>query len=417
MAQQQYDRPPASSGFSVGRLLLYMVFTAGAGAILFNYYQKNVKEYTHDPEEVTLRYQDHDFKANIDEDNALAILSNPRRYQREFNDLIYQVNSQLVNHTARRMGLPDTLRVRALEQYKDIHPQIKEMYWKDFVTIKDTTSNLYQQWYNNEYQSATEAVNIVASKYTCFFINQIFDTVLKTKEGRIFIKGKKINTPCGVALTEALAPMMAKLKERAAIDDFTSSEGMIEERVESAIAELATMEVRDKKGLSKRLQTKVFGFEVSSTDVQVSAISMMKVGFKLDRYFDVTLDKKRKKLVVTLPEPEILSHEVYPKFDKLDVGWLREVENIELNKNINALRIAFREDANQSDIFDKSKTQAKGLMDLLLTPVVGQLNGKYALEVRFKQIDLQPLGKPAPDVPTIGEERKVSSAGLIDLND
>jgi len=407
------NSPPYSqkSSFSVGTLLLYMVVMAAAGAIGYNYYVKNVQGYTIDPEEVTLRYVDSDFKVNIDDENALAIISNPRRYQREFDNLVFQINSQLVKHTANRMGLPDTLKRRALTEYKSIHPSIKDLYFKDFVTLKDTTSQLYQEWYNNEFKNATDAMNIVASKYTCFFINKVFDTVLKTKEGTVFIKGKKIDTPCGIALTEALGPMIERMKKRAAIDDFTTSKGMLEERVEKAIAELATMEVRDKKGLTKQLQTKVFGFAVSSTDVEVSAISQMKVGFKLDRYFDLKLSEKRRQVIVTLPEPEILSHEVYPKFDKLDVGWLREVENMELNNNINALRAAFREDAFESDVFDKSKAQVAGLMELLLMPVVSQLNGAYKLVVKFKDTDLQPL-----DSPIIKEGKsKVSSAGLIEL--
>jgi len=410
------NSPPYSqkSSFSVGTLLLYMIVMAAAGAIGYNYYVKNVQGYTINPEEVTLRYVDSDFKVSIDDENALAIISNPRRYQREFNDLVYQINSQLVKHTANRMGLPDTLKRKALMEYKSIHPSVKDLYFKDFVTLKDTTSQLYQQWYNNEFKNATDAMNIVASKYTCFFINKIFDTVLKTKEGSVFIKGKKIDTPCGIALTEALGPMIERMKKRAAIDDFTTSKGMLEERVEKAIAELATLEIRDKKGLTKQLQTKVFGFAVSSTDVEVSAISQMKIGFKLDRFFDLKLSEKRKQVIVTLPEPEILSHEVYPKFDKLDVGWLREVENIELNNNINALRAAFREDAFQSNVFDTSKAQVADLMELLLLPVVSQLNGAYKLVVKFKETDLQPLNTPLESIRE--EKSKVSSAGLIELD-
>lgn len=415
---QNYTPPPTKkSGFSIGTLMLYMVLVGVAGAIGYNYYNTNVQGITSTPEEVTLRYVDTDFKANIDEENALAILSNPRRYQREFDDLVYQINTQLVKHTASRMGLPDSLQRKAIAEYKSIHPSMKDLYFKDFVTMKDTSSTLYQAWYQNEFQNASEVINIVASKYTCFFINQIFDDILKSKSGKIYVKGKKINSPCGVALSEALAPMVARLKERAAVDDFTASQDMMSEKIEKTIAELATMEVRDRKGLSKKLQTKVFGFNVSQTDVEVTAISMMKVGFKLDRYFDIALNQKRKEVVVTLPEPEILSHEVYPRFEKLDVGWLREVENVELNQNINILREAFREDAFDSDIFDKSKVQAKELMSLLMTPIVSQLKGKFRLRVKFRDMDLQPLGAPSEKVPTdIPPAREMTKAGLIDVS-
>jgi hypothetical protein len=250
-------------------------------------------------------------------------------------------------------------------------------------------------WYGNELTNATELFNEVASKYTCFFVNQIFSTLLKTEQGRILAKGKAVDTPCGLALGEALKPMMKRLQERAAIDDFTRSKGMIQEKVEKVIAELATMEVRDQKGLSKNMKTKLFGLSVSSTDLEVSAISIIKVGFKLDRYFDLAMDGKSKQLVVTLPEPEILSHEVYPRVDKLDIGWLREVKNVDFNENMNSLREAFRGDAMNSDIFDKAEKQAKELMDTMLTPLAKSLNKSFSVRVRFKNVTETPFEEQA----------------------
>ena len=67
---------------------------------------------------------------------------------------------------------------------------------------------------------------------------------------------------------------------------------------------------------------------ISSTDIEVSAISILKVGFKIDQYFDLKLNTKNKIVTVTLPEPTVLSHEVYPRIDKLDIGWFREIEKI-----------------------------------------------------------------------------------------
>ena len=204
--------------------------------------------------------------------------------------------------------------------------------------------------------------------------------------------------------------MISRMKERAAIDDFSSSKGMMEEKIEKAVAELATMEVRDRKGLSKQLQTKVFGFAVSSTDMEVSAISMMKVGFKLDRYFDVSLNEKRKQVIVTLPEPEILSHEVYPKFDKLDVGWMREIAESDFNKNFNLLRREFRKTAYTAEVEQEAKAKAAELMKTMLTPMVQNLDKRYKLVIQFQQLTPQPFETPT-DTPMEVEENSIKFQG------
>lgn len=396
MSRNLPPRQP-STGLSFGRMLIYLTLFCIAAIIGYNYYKSNLADYTSTPQEVTLKYIPSDFNPNIDEENALAVLSNPRRYRQEFNDLVYQVNRQLIQHTSRRMGLSDSLINRVVKEYDRQHPFLRDLYYDDFVALKDTSSQLYQIWYDNEFSNAAALFNEVASKYTCFFLNQIYSTVLKTEEGKIYVKGKKVDTPCGLALNEALQPMIRRLQERAAIDDFSKSKEMLEQKVEKVIAELATMEVRDKKGLSRQMQTKLFGFPISSTDVEVSAISILKVGFKLDRYFNTSLDTKAGVVTVTLPEPEILSHEVYPKIDKLDIGWMREVKNVDLNKNFNSLRDAFRQEALESEIFDKSKKQVTELMEVMLAPLVKSLNKRYKLQIKFKKLETQPVyDDPAP---------------------
>ncbi len=346
-------------------------------------------DYTSTPKSIDLTYKPIDFKASINEEEALRILSNPQRNRTEFDDLIKDFNTQLLKHVAVRMGLSVGQQKQVLKEYDTHHKYLSQLYYNDIIALKDTTSNLYQSWYENESANAVDLLNEVASKYTCFFVNQILSNVLQTTNGRLEAKGNSVQTPCGVALTEALRPMINRLKDRAAITDFAKSKGLLREKVEKAIVELATMEVRDKKGLSKQLQTKVMGYAVSSTDFELTAISILKVGFKLDTYFELGLDGKSKTVTVYLPQPTILSHEVYPKVEKLDIGWLRELSSIDFNKNINVLREDFRSEALSSDILLKSKQRAAEVMTMMLGPMVKQMPG-YQLKVRFMKETAEP---------------------------
>ena len=378
-------------GTTLSKALIYILFIGACAFFMYNYF-KNTNfgkgaDYTSVPKEMQIKYIPSEYNFELDEETTLAILTNPDRYQREFNDLVYNFNLSMLNHVATRMDLPDSIKMEIEPEYQKHHPYMRQMYYNDFVKLRDASANMYESWYQNNYNSAAEALKEVASNYTCYLINQVIMNMILSKNGTIAGIGNGVDSPCMIAMKESLNPMIRRLEERAAIHDFSSSKGMMEEKVERTIAELATMEIRDRKGLNKQLQTKIWGYAVSSTDIEVSAISILKVGFKLDEYFDISLDEGRKRVTVTLPSPVILSHEVYPKIDKLDVGWMRELSNEDFNKNFNVLRKEFRRDAIEDDVMNKAKTQADELMHLLLEPIVQQMGGKYKLLVRFKKTE------------------------------
>ena len=339
--------------------------------------------YSFVPKDVQITYVPSEFDYDFEDEDVLAILENPYRYNREFNQLVYDFNMAMLNHVARRMALPDSLMVLVAAEYDKHHSYLKRLYFEDFVALKDTSSAVYRQWYNSEATTAVEFFNEVASKYSCFLVNHVIATLLKTDEGNISVRGRNVDTPCGVIMTEALNPMINRLKESASIRDFSRSKGYLEERVERTVAELATMEIRDQKGLSKQMMTKFLGVNVSKTEFEVSAISLLKVGFDLNKHFEITLDQGKKEVVITLPQPQILSHEVFPRFDNLDIGWLREVKDQDFNQNIDLLRQEFRREALESDIMDKSKEQAVVLLETLLGPALIDRNPGYELKVGF----------------------------------
>ncbi len=366
-------------------ILLISVLTIAALKFIPNQGRSRV-DFTRIPQEIQLNYTDAAYQFSFDEEDALAIMSNPSRYRREFNQLVYDLNLSILNHVANRMGLSPSLKDRIPEEYDPHHNYLRNMYYQDFLAIQDTTSTLYQTWYDNGYASVTEVMQQVASKYTCYLVNVVLTDLLPLEEGKLYAKGKGVDTPCGIAMMEALQPVMARLKQRAAIEDFSRSRGLMQERVEKTIAELATIEIQDKKGLNKQLQTRLWGFAVSSTDIEISAISIMKIGFRLDDYFNVDLNSRNRTIVVTLPEPVILSHEVYPKFDKLNIGWLREVKDVDLNESFNILREEFRREAYEGDDMNQAKARAQEVMETMFGPVVASVGKDYKLRVRFQNI-------------------------------
>ncbi len=396
-----HDDEPRNSGrggssFGFGRMILLMTIISFAGLFIYKYLNNgkaltsisNAMDptYTSEPQEMEITYIPKDFDYELDDENTIAILSNPHRYKREFNSLVFQFNTSLLDHVANRMDIGDEYKAEIREKYKEHHAYLARLYYNDYIALKDTSDTANQTWYNNEATSSVDAMNEVASRYACFLVNSVLLSTLEQTNGTFLAKGSKVDTPCGIALNEGLKPTIKRLEQKAAIIDFSQSKGLMEERIEKVIAELATLEVRDQKGLNKKLQTKVWGYSVSTTDLDISAISVLKVGFKLDQYFKVDANGKNKTLVVTLPEPQILSHEVYPKIDKLDIGWLREVKEFDLNKNFNVLRKEFRRDALDDDVMDKAKSQATEVMHIVFDPLMQSIGSNYSLIVKFKNV-------------------------------
>ena len=397
----QHNKRILKQDVGVGRVALLFLLTGLACLLGYNAFFADASSagVTSIPKAMKLNYMPADFKINLDDAKTLEILSNPQRYKEEFDALIYNFNMALLMHVATRMGLDDQTKALAAAEYKKQHPYIRQMYFNDFIGLKDTTSHLYQSWYENESGNAVDLMNEVASKYTCFFINNILGTILKTQDGNLSVKGNKVETPCGVALTEGLHPLIKRLKDGAAIRDFSRAKGLMKEKVEKAITELGVMEVRDRKGINQQFSTKLFSKSISTTEVQISAISILKVGFKLDQYFNITVDESTRSIIVTLPQPTIISHEVFPKVDNLDVGWMREVNADDLNKSINALRQQFREDALNSDIFLKSKSRASEIMSMILGPMIKDIGKNFQLKVRFVQPDNLDYNLPQQTAP------------------
>lgn len=376
-------------GLKIGRLVLAVAILSFIAVIWMKFFSKGDRT-TRIPKEIQVSYMPADFSFRVDEDFALAVLSNPDKYRKEFSDLVYEINTAILGHVATRMGLSPTQRKQVLNNYDKQHPYIRSLYYQDFLQLQDSSAQIYQTWYSSRFKSATEALFEVASKYTCGMINSAIAPVVPMKEGTLYAKGKNVDSPCAIAVNEALAPFLKRLEDRAAIQDFGLAEGLFQERVGKVISELATYEVRDKKGLSKQLKTKLLGINVSSTEVQISAISIAKVGFRLNAYFRVAFDPGSKVVTITLPQPVILSHEVYPRFDKLSIGWMREVSDADFNRAFNLLREEFRRDIQQSDAYDKAKGQAKEILSTMMEPVVKSYGKGFQLRVAFQSAPEDP---------------------------
>lgn len=335
------------------------------------------------PKELQITYLPAEFKSNIDEEEAFMILSNPYRYANEFEELVKSINLALLSHVANRMNLDEAQRIEIAGEYSKHHQYLKDLYFEDFVNLQKNKDAVQDQWYANETKYMVEALNEVSSKYTCFLVSHVISTILEMPEGKLLVKGKNVQTPCGLALTEGLRPMIKRLEDKAAINDFSRSKSMLMEKSEQYISELATVKITERKGINKQLFTKIFGFNISSTEIEITALSIMKVGFDLERKFNIEIDATNKEIIVQLPEPSILSHEVSPRVDKLDIGIIKGLDNTDLNENISKLRNAFTESSYTEDVRLMAKEKATETLGNFISPILSTLPSGFKVVLEF----------------------------------
>ena len=105
MADNEYQGPPPvkkpSSIYSIGKkALIFTVLSVGA-MVLLKYYRPSIPNpigdptITHIPKELHINYIPAEYDANLNEEDALVILSNPNRYRRDFDKLVYDFNLSL----------------------------------------------------------------------------------------------------------------------------------------------------------------------------------------------------------------------------------------------------------------------------------------------------------------------------------
>ncbi|MGB3799531.1 MAG: DUF4230 domain-containing protein, partial [Lewinella sp.] len=297
MARNQENKPVGTA-----QILIVVAILGILGVLGYRALRNTPGSFLAGPAEYELQYRAADFDLDIDTETALAILQNPRRYRREFNDLVHDINTDILRHVGNRMGINDSLQQEVMAEYDRQHPQLADLYFNDFMRLRDTSAVLYETWYDEGGQKVTEIFEEVASNYTCFMLNKVLAAVIRTRNGNILARGADVQNPCSIAMGEALRPLVGRMRERAAIDDFSRSKGLFQEKVENVVGELATIEIRDKKGINKNLQTTIWGMNVSETDVEITALSILKVGFRLNEYFDLQLDEQNKTVNITLPE-------------------------------------------------------------------------------------------------------------------
>jgi len=151
MADQYQDGPPpkrggGSRGTNYTQIAIVVLIAGILGTLAYKSFKPG-SGFLGKPAEYQLQYMPADFQVSIDPEQALAILQNPKRYKREFDALVYDINTDILKHVSNRMGLNDSLRNAVIREYDVQHPEFAGLYYTDFMRSRDSTAQEYEAWY------------------------------------------------------------------------------------------------------------------------------------------------------------------------------------------------------------------------------------------------------------------------------
>jgi len=198
---------------------------------------------------------------------------------------------------------------------------------------------------------------------------------------------------CEDIFSEVLTSLSASLLEHAVIEDIGNLQ--LREKSRTAIAELATVEdaftAAEKKAFRRDI---AWGYlPPSDSEISIEFNSLVKAGVQLDEYFEITVDQAAKTVMITLPEPKILSNEPNYRVLRLKDGWIwNEIDEKLLNRTLEDGKQQIEELALQSGILEEAKENARQIFHTILQPLTSLPDNVYEVTVRFaddpiKQVD------------------------------
>ena len=138
----------------------------------------------------------------------------------------------------------------------------------------------------------------------------------------------------------------------------------------NSIAEVATTEdvvnnIEVEKEVTRHFLEEFTGFFknknlfASTASVKIKADARVKAGVDIAKYFNYNVNPDKKEILIRVPEPKILSREIYSTIVEMEDGTLIEVSKEMLNEAEADIRVRLEEVLREGKILEAAKTNFK----------------------------------------------------------
>lgn len=323
--------------------------------------------------------------SEVNLDSVLRSLAqvNEDRSTEAIGDAIDETHRAVIDELSRVYGLTADERAAAFQQFEDQRDDEVAAYIDSLtrIEVSRTDGDSSELFDLRTYEAASDFSVVLADRSCQAFSFAMSYSPAGTTQKHM-LKGL-----CGIVAHELLMPLTTALRDRALVIDIEASRSELKEHLRTAIAELAVAEDRLATTFSRDF-TRTFFADTwaefhSTATLEINASGVIKAGYDLREYFDLTVDHMDKRLIVTLPEPRILSRDIELEVASDRDGFLSKVTPEKRTQALRQIRSELQRRAVQGGLLVEAKEKVEGLVQIIYSPLSYLPEGSYAVEVQF----------------------------------
>ncbi len=322
-----------------------------------------------------------------------------------FHGLVDTLHRGILEYIGQRLDLTDAEHILMMNEYAASNGDILINYQQmmgampaDSIAPAPPSTVTY-----DSYNAVNEFVGIF-SGHACALLSFPGRSQLKQASGLVEEEAKDAldaRLTCRNILDEAITPIAEALRKKAVIRDLNTSRMTIESQVRSMVVELATAEEHISADFTDLYQTK-FLFMTSEAVLSARAEATVKVGFDLNKRFSIEMDHESRRMMIRLPEPEVLSTDVEVEFIDVKNGTLVKIDREKYNSALVHARERITEEVAGSTIFVTAKHNARRIIQTVFQPMMALPEFRYEVDVLFPRGYRGPPAEPIDVLEAVG---------------
>ena len=299
-----------------------------------------------------------------------------------YKSAVYMIHHEAVQYTLDELNIPQNIKRNVLRDLKNNQDELATFYVAELAKAsKARAGRNHEKTLNYPRFSSVNEFTDVASQNMSFIMDSFLGFVDRGVAKRNSLAAA--TKPFQILLYKALLPISEGLRAQALIDDQIHARFKLKSQINKMITELGTISRKYNNSVVDQPGSRKFKLK-SKTLIWSKSSAIIEAGFDLRRYFRVELDSVRKELLITLPEPIILSIATKSNFQNIENGWFAKITEERMNEFHKLERREFTALALDAGIVDEAKQNIEGKLIEILTPIVQTPYFNYDVAINFQ---------------------------------
>ena len=186
-----------------------------------------------------------------------------------------------------------------------------------------------------------------------------------------------------IVLNKVLFPISYILMKNAIVTDHVSGKIKLVSQTRDMITELATVREDYSIEYIRPYQRTFLGIISQTASITIQSNARVKVGFDLNKKFELLIDDYSQTINISLPRPEVLSIET--EYSILDIKnkLFVKIDKAAINESMAVSKDTILKRVNNSNIYNDAKKNCTRIINNIYQPVLNMLPIKYDLVIKF----------------------------------